>query len=97
MDADGAVTSINPLSQSDLWINGGFFAFRREIFDHLHEGEDLVDQPFARLMARRQLYAYRYRGFWMAMDTFKDKQALEGLADQGVAPWEVWRTTPDPT
>ena len=33
--------------------------------------------------------AYRYRGFWQCMDTFKDKQRLEEL-NQGSAPWKVW-------
>ncbi|MGH7927161.1 MAG: glucose-1-phosphate cytidylyltransferase [Candidatus Binatia bacterium] len=91
IDNDGVVERIEPLSQSDLWINGGFFAFRSEVFEYLGPGEDLVDEPFARLMKERQLGAYRYNGFWMAMDTFKDKQALEDLYEQGKAPWEVWR------
>lgn len=91
LDPDGTVTRIEPLSESDLWINGGFFAFKAEIFDHLGHGEDLVSEPFSRLMERRELIAYRHNGFWMAMDTFKDKQALDNLYEQGNAPWEIWR------
>jgi glucose-1-phosphate cytidylyltransferase len=94
LDADGTVTRIEPLSQSDLWINGGFFAFRSGIFEHLRRGEDLVAEPFARLMAQRELIAFRHRGFWMAMDTFKDKQALDSLYEGGNAPWEIWRHSP---
>jgi glucose-1-phosphate cytidylyltransferase len=91
LDQDGVVNRFEPLSDSDLWINGGFFAFRSEIFDYIRAGEDLVAEPFNRLMQQRDLIAYRYRGFWMAMDTFKDKQALDDLYEQGIAPWEVWR------
>jgi glucose-1-phosphate cytidylyltransferase len=91
IDEGGAVAGIAPISESDLWINGGFFAFKREIFDYLEPGDDLVDRPFSRLISERRLGAYRYRGFWMAMDTFKDKQALDVLYEQGNAPWEVWR------
>jgi glucose-1-phosphate cytidylyltransferase len=91
LDSDGTVTRIEPLSESDLWINGGFFAFRTEIFEHLRHGEDLVAEPFTRLMAKKELIAYRHRGFWMAMDTFKDKQVLDNLYEQGDAPWEIWR------
>jgi glucose-1-phosphate cytidylyltransferase len=87
----GQVTSIDPLSESDLWINGGFFIFRNEIFRHLHQGEDLVFEPFQRLIAERKLWAHRYRGFWTAMDTFKDRQALEERYEAGIAPWEVWK------
>jgi glucose-1-phosphate cytidylyltransferase len=97
MESDGTVTSIEPLSESDFWVNGGFFAFRSDIFDNLREGEDLLAEPFARLIARRDLIAYRYKGFWMAMDTFKDKQALDSLYEQGNAPWEVWRNPSNPT
>jgi glucose-1-phosphate cytidylyltransferase len=87
----GEVTSIDPLSESDLWINGGYFIFRNEIFRHLHQGEDLVFEPFQRLIAERKLWAHRYRGFWTAMDTFKDRQALEERYEAGIAPWEVWK------
>ena len=88
---NGEVASIDPLSESDLWINGGFFVFRNEIFRHLHQGEDLVFEPFQRLIAERKLWAHRYRGFWTAMDTFKDRQALEERYEKGDAPWEVWK------
>lgn len=88
---EGLVSRMYPLTESDLWINGGFFAFRREIFDVLGEGEELVREPFQRLIERRQLSAHKHRGFWMAMDTFKDKRILEDWYELGQAPWEVWK------
>jgi glucose-1-phosphate cytidylyltransferase len=90
-DDTGAVRTICPVEDADIWINGGFFVLRGELFDYLEEGEDLVLEPFQRLIRQNQLLAYRYRGFWMAMDTFKDKQRLENLqVARGVAPWAVW-------
>ncbi|MGH8907174.1 MAG: glucose-1-phosphate cytidylyltransferase [Egibacteraceae bacterium] len=91
IDEAGLVTSIDPLSDSGIWINGGFFVFRREIFAYLRDGEDLVFEPFQRLIASRQLWAHRYHGFWTAMDTFKDKRALDDLYEHGAAPWELWK------
>src|SRR5205807_1093305 len=44
----GIVTGVRPINDSDVWINAGFFAFRREIFDYIGEGEDLVYEPFQR-------------------------------------------------
>ncbi len=41
-------------------------------------------------LAQRQLAAYEYDGFWMSMDTFKDRQQLEEIYARGNAPWEVW-------
>ena len=38
----------------------------------------------------RRLTAYEYDGFWMSMDTFKDRQQLEEIYARGNAPWEVW-------
>jgi glucose-1-phosphate cytidylyltransferase len=88
----GVVDNICPLAGSDIWINGGFFVLRNEIFEHLHSGEELVREPFQRLIEKRALLAYKYTGFWQCMDTFKDKQRLEEL-NQGSAPWRVWKSS----
>jgi glucose-1-phosphate cytidylyltransferase len=88
--ADHTVRQLLAVGRSPVRINGGFFALRREIFDYLGEGEDLVFEPFERLIAERQLLAYPYDGFWRNMDTFKDKQQLDELLEAGVAPWQVW-------
>ena len=72
-------------------MNGGYFVLRREIFDYIGEREELVEEPFQRLIAEGQLLGYRYEGFWMPMDTFKDQQTLEALYQSGRPPWAVWR------
>jgi glucose-1-phosphate cytidylyltransferase len=89
---DGEVHSIGHIADSGKLINGGYFVFRREIFNYINEGEDLVEEPFRRLIAERKLIAYPYDGFWTGMDTFKEKQHLEELHARDVAPWKVWRT-----
>ena len=86
-DDDGLVTSVEHLGHADVRINGGFFVFRREIFEAIGPGEDLVDEPFARLIETGNLIAYRHEGFWEPMDTIKDKQKLDALHDSGTAPW----------
>ena len=57
------------------------------MLDYINPGEELVDEPFARLIAANELLAYRYDGFWEPMDTIKDKQRLDALAESGRAPW----------
>jgi glucose-1-phosphate cytidylyltransferase len=94
IDDDDFCTAIEPIADADIWFNAGYFIFRPEIFGYINEGEELVEEPFARLVAERQLTAYRYEGFWQAMDTFKDKQALERRYSTGDAPWQVWRQRP---
>jgi glucose-1-phosphate cytidylyltransferase len=90
-DYDGRVREIRDVRQSDVRINGGFFVFRRNIFNWIKEGDELLHEPFQRLVEERRLLAYHYDGFWASMDTFKDKQLLEDLYAGGEAPWEVWK------
>ena len=85
------VTDVCRLAQSDIWINGGFFVMRREIFSYIRPGEELVREPFQRLIERQSLLSYKYTGFWQCMDTFKDKSRLDDL-EQTTAPWKVWNS-----
>ena len=89
---EGRIASLTDVRSTDLRVNGGFFLFRPGIFDVLRPDEDLVAEPFHRLIDRKQLLAYEYGGFWKAMDTFKDKQVLDELQESGARPWEVWQT-----
>ena len=87
--SNGKVGQISPLSQSDIWINGGFFVFRKELFRYINPGEELVREPFQRLIERQALLAHRTNCFWQCMDTFREKQSLEKL-NMRHAPWKVW-------
>jgi glucose-1-phosphate cytidylyltransferase len=89
--ADGGVREIKPVMETDLRVNGGYFLFRRQIFDYMRPGEELVLEPFQRLIAADQLRSHQHDGFTASMDTFKDKQGLDELYSKGRAPWEVWR------
>jgi glucose-1-phosphate cytidylyltransferase len=88
---DGLVSAIGAMQEGELWINGGFFVLRRDIFDYIQEGDELVQEPFQRLIEKRLLATYRYPGFWQSMDTLKDKIAYDRMEAQGNCPWMVWR------
>jgi glucose-1-phosphate cytidylyltransferase len=88
---NGVVTDVLDAEQADSWVNAGFFAFRQEIFDYMEPGEELVEEPFQRLIAARKLAALPYTGFWRCCDTFKDLQTLENFLNRGPAPWELWK------
>lgn len=88
--ADNRVAELRPMTGSDVWVNGGFFCFRSEIFDYMREGEELVEEPFSRLIEKRQLWSPRYTGFWAAMDTFKDKIRFDRMEARDQCPWKVW-------
>ncbi len=73
------------------WINGGYFVLEPQIFDYI-EGDSTVWErgPIEGLAKDGQLAAYKHSGFWQPMDTLRDKMHLEGLWEEGNAPWKVW-------
>jgi glucose-1-phosphate cytidylyltransferase len=91
---NGLVSSITDPRDSGLWVNGGYFIFRPEIYEHIEDGDELVIEPFQRLIAKRQLVTYPYEGFWAPMDTLRDREELELLFERGRAPWAVWADPP---
>ncbi len=87
---EGFVTRVDYLGDS-VYINGGFFALSQKIFDYMEPGDELVEEPFQRLIRERKLVTYRHDGFWRAMDTFKDKKAFDDMCEKDQRPWETWR------
>lgn len=89
-DKANKVDRISDAKGSEMWMNGGYFVLRSEIFDNLHEGEELVIEGFERLVAKNKLYAHKHESFWTCMDTFKEKQALDEMVAIGETPWRAW-------
>jgi len=96
MGNDSLVSNIYTVDRADLWINGGFFVFKNEIFNYIRDGEELVQEPFHRLIAEQQLIGYRHRGFWACMDTLKEKMMFDELYARGQMPWAVWEKNTRP-
>ena len=90
---DFMVDKIQDIAKAGIWINGGYFIFKKDIFQYIKDGEELVEKPFHRLIKDKQLITYKYKGFWVPMDTFKDKQFLDNIYAKGDVPWEVWKKT----
>src|SRR5262245_25599021 len=89
------VRDVLDVSKADLWLNGGYFMFRKQFLDELQPGDDLVPDVLPRLIAQGQVLGYRYDGFWAPMDTLRDVQTLEGIVQSGHMPWAVWQQPPD--
>lgn len=88
---DGEITSFQEKPISNAWINGGFFVFKRDIFDYIDGDHIMLEQePMRKLVERKQLTAFKHRGFWHCMDTYRDFQFLNKLWNEGKAPWKVW-------
>ena len=73
------------------WINGGFFVLDPKVIDYIEDDRTIWEgKPLDRLATESQLCAYKHDGFWLAMDTLRDKTKLEELWNQESAPWKVW-------
>lgn len=94
VEPDDKVSDIKAVGTFPIRENGGYFVLRREIFDYLNEGDDLVDEAFGRLVTEGRLIATCYDGFWASADTVKERAQLEALVLDGSRPWAVWDTTP---
>jgi glucose-1-phosphate cytidylyltransferase len=91
LNDDGTVRAIKSMTESNTWVNGGYFLLRRDVLRYIKPGEELVYEPFRRLIAEGRVWSPSYPGFWQCMDTFKDKQILDELEASGEAPWCVWK------
>src|ERR1700747_641588 len=87
---DGLITRVTPVRDLRQWENGGYFVLRPEIFDHLNEGEDLVEDALMRLIPRGRVLAFPYKGYWSPADTVKERAQLEDMYQRGYCPWMLW-------
>ena len=90
-DGDGRVTRFMEKPRSESWVSAGFFILEPGVFDYLG-GDDCVFEvdPLQRLSAEGQLMAYKHRGFFHAMDTYREYQYLNELWNRQEAPWKTW-------
>lgn len=94
ISGDSSVTGLTPVGDMAIRINGGYFVLRQGIFDYLDEGEDLVMDACVRAAEAGRMRAVQYDGFWAAMDTLKERSALEAQYRRGDSPWALWRERP---
>ena len=94
IDGDSRLTGIEAVADMDMRINGGYFILRKELFDYLQPGDDLVTETFMRAARAGRFRAVRFDGFWAPMDTLKERAALEAMHRNGNRPWALWETSP---
>ncbi len=91
MDEHGSVQEIKCVRDANIWVNGGYFVLRKEVFRYIKPREELIYEPFRRMISEKRVWSKRYTGFWQCMDTFRDKQMLDELEASGEAPWCLWK------
>lgn len=70
------------------WINGGFFIFNSNIFKFIKSKSTVLEKsPLENLAKKKQLKAFKHKGFWYSIDTKRDKENLETLIKNKKIPW----------
>ena len=74
------------------WINAGYFVCQPEVLDYIDNGDDVIfeQEPLRRLAQDAEIFTYKHEGFWMPMDTLRDKTKLNEMYESGNAPWVTW-------
>jgi glucose-1-phosphate cytidylyltransferase len=94
IDDESRLTGLERVADMNMRINGGYFVLRKEIFDYLSPGDDLVTDTFVRAARTGKFRAVRFDGFWAPMDTLKERAALEEMHRSGKRPWALWESSP---
>ena len=90
-DQDRVLNFTEKPQTGEGWINGGFFVLEPQVLDYIDDDHmPLEAEPLEKIAAEGNLIAYRHEGFWLPMDTLREKQMLESLWESGKAPWKVW-------
>ena len=89
---DGSVSDfLEKPKEGGSWINAGFFVCEPDVFKAINGDNEMFErEPMQRLLAQKQINAYRHTGFWKPMDTLRDNQELNQLWQSGNAPWKIW-------
>ena len=96
IDKDCKVVEFKEKPKGDgSWINAGYFICKPGLFNYIKDGDDVVfeQEPLTNLANDGELYTYKHDGFWMPMDTLRDKTKLDSMCASNSAPWMVWSDT----
>jgi glucose-1-phosphate cytidylyltransferase len=90
IEENGRVSGFQEKPAGNQWVNGGFFVFEKEVFNYMSSNCVLESDVLDRLFLDQQLMSYKHHGFWRPMDTYRESLELNGLWEQGMAPWKIW-------
>jgi glucose-1-phosphate cytidylyltransferase len=95
LDGEDRVIGFREKPRAEHWINGGFFCFEPRALAYLTADSVLEREPLEGLARDGELRAFRHRGFWRCLDTYKDAIALNDLCEARAAPWQGIRAPGD--
>jgi glucose-1-phosphate cytidylyltransferase len=93
IDANNQLKAFKEKPKGDgSWVNAGYFLCEPKVFDYITDGDATTfeQEPLKNLTAEGEIFTYKHDGFWMPMDTLRDKIKLNEMFDNKNAPWVVW-------
>jgi glucose-1-phosphate cytidylyltransferase len=91
LDGDTVTSFREKMPEDAGFVNAGFFVLSPKVIDYItDDGTVFEHAPLERLALEGQMKAFIHKGFWLPMDTLRDKMALEAHWQSGRAPWKVW-------
>jgi len=92
IDENNSIRSFREKNKNDgVPINAGYMVLEPKIFDYIQGDQTIFEKgPLTQLAAEGQLMSYTHRGFWQCMDNIREKNLLEQLLIDNVAPWKKW-------
>ena len=89
LEKGGLVKSFVEKPVLNDWVNGGFMVFNKNFFDFINPGE-MEHEALKRITAKNGLALYKHKGFWFAVDTYRELQELNKIWESGNPPWKIW-------
>ena len=88
----GNQSKIKKIKEKPLeYINGGFFVLSNKIFKFLKNSSTIFEKDcLPKLVKKRELIAFKHKGFWGCMDTLREKKELNKIYKSNNKAWKVW-------
>jgi glucose-1-phosphate cytidylyltransferase len=92
IDSKNTIKNFSEKTKGDgQWVNGGFFILSKKIFNYIKNDQTIWEkEPIQKLAKEGQLKAFKHNKFWYSMDNLRDKEFLENLWNNNLAPWKLW-------
>lgn len=88
VDKSGLAKGFEKKAKIQHLINGGFMVFEKEIFDYI-KPDSMIEDVFKPLVRQKQLAVFEHKGFFHAMDTYRDVDDLNKMWANN-PPWKIW-------
>ena len=71
------------------WINGGFFVAKTSFLKLISKDSDILERaPLEKASKKKELLAYKHKGFWKCMDVKRDRDELQKIYKQNKFNWK---------